>query len=39
VLSFHPLNPHPGFHTLTLTLKDRPNLKVYARNGYWVDAP
>jgi VWFA-related protein len=37
VLSFHPLNPHPGFHTLTLTLKDRPNLKVYARNGYWVD--
>jgi VWFA-related protein len=38
-LSFHPLNPIPGFHTINLTLKDYPQLRVEARNGYWVEAP
>jgi VWFA-related protein len=37
VLSFHPLAPHPGFHTIGLRLKDYPHLVVVARNGYWVD--
>jgi len=35
-LSFHPVNPHPGLHVLTLTLKDRPNLKIAARTSYWA---
>ncbi len=37
MLSFHPLNPHPGFHSVVLQLKDRPNLKVAARTSYWVE--
>lgn len=37
MLSFHPLNPHAGFHSVVLQLKDRPNLKVAARTSYWVE--
>ncbi len=36
VLSFHPVNPHPGLHAVSLQLKDRPNLKVAARTSYWA---
>jgi len=39
VLSFHPVNPHPGVHAVTLQLKDRPNLKVAARTSYWAEGP
>jgi VWFA-related protein len=39
MLSFHPVNPHPGFHSVVLQLKDRPNLKVAARTSYWVENP
>jgi VWFA-related protein len=39
VLSFHPLQPVPGFHTITLHLRDYPQLSVEARNGYWVEDP
>jgi VWFA-related protein len=42
VLSFHPRQPVPGFHTITLSLRDYGHLSVEARNGYWVedqDAP
>lgn len=38
MLSFHPQNPHPGFHSVVLQLKDRPNLKVAARTSYWAEA-
>jgi VWFA-related protein len=37
MLSFHPENPHPGFHSVVLQLKDRPNLKVEARTSYWAE--
>ncbi len=37
MLSFHPVNPHPGFHAVLLQLKDRPNLKVEARTSYWAE--
>jgi len=37
VLSFHPLSPITGFHTITLHLRDYPQLSVEARNGYWVE--
>jgi VWFA-related protein len=37
VLSFSPQSPEPGFHSLELKLKDRPNLELRARNAYWID--
>ena len=37
VLSFHPQSPVPGFHTITLSLRDYANLSVEARDGYWVE--
>jgi len=37
VLSFHPLSPVTGFHTITLHLRDYRQLSVEARNGYWVE--
>jgi len=37
VLSFRPQSPHPGFHTLKLWLKDRPELRLNARKAYWVE--
>jgi VWFA-related protein len=37
VLSFQPQNPTPGFHTIELSLPDHTDLKVDARNGYWVE--
>jgi VWFA-related protein len=37
-LSFRPQSLHPGFHALELRVKNRPEYKVKARKGYWVDA-
>jgi VWFA-related protein len=37
VLTFHPQSPVPGFHTITLSLRDYGHLSVEARNGYWVE--
>lgn len=37
-LSFHPQSLHPGPHALELKIKNRPEYKVRARKGYWVDA-
>jgi VWFA-related protein len=39
VLSFTPKNPHPGLHAVSVTLKDRPNLKIAARSSYWAEGP
>jgi len=36
-LSFRPQSLHPGPHALELKVKDRPEYKVKARKGYWVD--
>jgi hypothetical protein len=36
-LSFVPSSPTPGYHALELTLPDHSNLKVEARNGYWIE--
>jgi VWFA-related protein len=39
VLSFSPQTPTPGLHTLELRLKvDRPEIRLRARNAYWMDA-
>ena len=37
VLSFHPQSPAPGFHYITLKLRNYPQLSIEARNGYWVN--
>ena len=37
-LSFRPQSLHPGPHALELKVKNRPEYKVKARKGYWVDA-
>jgi len=37
VLSFHPQNPHPGLHAISLSLKNYDNLTIEARSSYWVD--
>ena len=37
VLSFHPQNPHPGLHTISLKLKNYDHLTIEARSSYWVD--
>jgi VWFA-related protein len=39
VLSFHPQSPVPGFHQITLELRNYAGLSVEARNGYWVEDP
>jgi VWFA-related protein len=39
VLSFHPQSPQPGFHQITLQLRNFAGLSVEARNGYWVEDP
>jgi VWFA-related protein len=39
VLSFHPQSPVPGFHQITLQMRDYAHLSVEARNGYWVEDP
>ncbi len=38
LLSFRPESPSAGLHTLQLTLKNRPDLQLKARNTYWLDA-
>lgn len=37
VLSFRPSVLTPGTHLLRLAMKDRPNLSVLYRTGYWLD--
>jgi VWFA-related protein len=39
VLSFHPQNPHPGLHSILLSLPDHKDLIVDARYSYWADDP
>jgi VWFA-related protein len=37
ILSFEPKGGEPGtFHTIRVAVKDRPELKVKTRDGYWV---
>lgn len=37
VLSFRPSVLTPGAHALHLVMKDRPNLSVFYRTGYWLE--
>ena len=37
-LSFRPQSLQSGLHALELRVKDRPEYKVNARKGYWVNA-
>jgi hypothetical protein len=37
VLTFQPQSPHPGFHFITLQLRNPNDLKVSSRYGYWAD--
>ncbi|KAA6461053.1 VWA domain-containing protein [Acidobacteria bacterium AB60] len=37
VLSFHPHSPHPGPHTLSITLPGFEGLSVTARTTYWAE--
>jgi VWFA-related protein len=37
LLSFTPRSPEPGFHSIAVRLRDRPNLVVEARTGYWAE--
>ncbi len=38
VLTFQPTSPTPGFHYISLKLRNYPQLNVDARDGYWVNA-
>jgi VWFA-related protein len=38
ILSFRPQSPLPGFHALELSLNEKPELQLWARKAYWVDA-
>jgi hypothetical protein len=37
VLSFHPQDPAPGFHSISLHVRNHPELSVDARSAYWVE--
>jgi VWFA-related protein len=37
VLSYQPPSPHAGFHALEVRLRDRKDLIVEARGGYWAE--
>lgn len=37
ILSFQPLSPTPGLHTIEVTLKNYPKLRVSARTSYWAE--
>jgi VWFA-related protein len=39
VLTYHPQAPHPGFHSIGLSLPNHSDLQVTARTSYWVDTP
>jgi VWFA-related protein len=39
VLSFQPETPHPGLHSLSVTLRVKGDLVVTTRNAYWIDTP
>jgi VWFA-related protein len=39
ILSFHPQSPHPGPHTITLSLPNYKGLTVTARTTYWAEPP
>ena len=39
ILSFHPQSPHPGPHTLALSLPNFEGLTVTARTTYWAEPP
>lgn len=37
-LSFQPSSPHPGLHTLKVSIPEHPDLIVHARSSYWATA-
>jgi VWFA-related protein len=37
VLTFRPHTPEPGFHSLKLSVRDKPGLRVTAPSTYWVE--
>jgi VWFA-related protein len=37
ILSFQPLSPHPGFHSVVLQVHGYDGLEVSARDGYWAE--
>jgi VWFA-related protein len=37
IFSFTPKDPIPGYHALTIQIKDGANFKIRARPGYWVN--
>ena len=37
VLSFQPHTPHVGMHTLTLRVRDLPELSIKSRTAYWAE--
>jgi len=37
VLSFHPVYPHAGLHTVTVKVVDNPEFVVTARSSYWSE--
>lgn len=39
VLSFHLQAPHPGLHSIALTVPDYKALEVTARTRYWAETP
>ena len=38
-LSFQPQQPHPGLHSIGVSLNDYSGLVVEARRSYWADTP
>lgn len=36
LLSFQPVSPTPGLHTIQVTLKNYPKLQIAARTSYWA---
>ncbi|MGC2617480.1 MAG: VWA domain-containing protein [Acidobacteriaceae bacterium] len=39
LISFHPTSPHPGLHTLRVSLPGYNKLTLSARTNYWIDEP
>jgi VWFA-related protein len=37
MLSFHPVSPRAGLHTLRLKLPEYPDLEITARTSYWAE--
>lgn len=37
LISFHPTSPHPGLHTIRVSLPGYAKLNLSARSNYWID--